>query len=457
MAVTNVRDISLGLLLKIVSKGAVYNTLNDESAMWELMSRKLKREAEHGGEIRWNMRKTYGAAAAQFVPTTAGNFPAGQKSTFSEAKGYYKDFSLAIEVPMTLLKKAEKDVGRYGKPVAEEVEAKGIAMARLLSSTLTQDGTGIIGEVNTVSTSTSADTVTIVLKTTNAARSHVGWFFDGDKVIIARLNSTEEKATINNATTPEYWLVTDVDRQADTVTLQPYSSADALLNITASLAGTDVTANDLVRRYGSLWVDPAAITTSVDYGTLSYQWPGLEVLAGDSGELVHNVNLSGALKGSRFDCGGDLIEPQDFQQALSQTKTAVGQKRYKYKSAFMAPETYDAMIDERETDRRIQSVTDNARGTAELKYIHRKDAISYETDEFVKKNRVFILPEGGEVLNFYGSDFDYVKPEDGSAWHFKPNTTSGYSREQVSYMEGAGLFFAKHSRAICVLENFSLS
>lgn len=456
MAVTNVRDIDLGKLLKIVSKGAVYNTLNDESAMWEVMVRKLKKDAESGGERRWNMRKSYGAAAAQFVPTTAGAFPSGQKSSFSEAVGYYKDFSVAIEVPLTLLKKAEKDVGRYGKPVAEEVEAKSIAMGRVLSSTLSQDGTGIIGEVASLSSSTSTDTVTVTLSTTNASRSHVGWFFDEDKVIVARESSGEQKATVNNATTPAYWLVTDINRQDNQVTLKPYTSADVAIDITAAIAGTDMAAGDLIRRSGSLYVNPAAITSATDYGTLSYQWAGLESIGENDGRLLHGVNLSGALKGGRFDCGGDLIEPQDIQQALSQVKTRVGQRRYKYKAAFMAPETYDAMIDERETDRRFNSVQDHTRGTAELKYQHKNDSLSFETDEFVKKNRVFILPEG-DALIFEGSDFEYVSPEGGSKWHLKPNASGTYYREQVAFMDGCGMLIPQHTAAIVTLENFTLA
>jgi hypothetical protein len=457
MAVTNVRDIDLGLYLKIVSRGAVYNTLNKESAMWDNFARKLKADAEQGGEVRWNMRKSYGAASVQFVPTTAGAFPKGQKSTMKEGIGYYKDVSLAIEVPITLLRKAEKDPGRYGKPIAEEVEAKGIAAARLLSSSLTQDGLGIIGEVSTATYDLTANTVTVKLKTTTASRSHVGWFFEEDKLIVARDNTGEQKATINASgtpATPDYWLVVDIDRANDNVTLKPYDSSDVALDISAAASSTDLKANDLIRRYGSLYVNPAGSIT--DYGTQTYQWCGLESLAAADGRVVNNVTMSGALKGTRFDCGGDLIEPQDIQQALSQVKSRVGQQTYKYKSAYMAPETYDAMIDEREGDRRFNVATDNARGTASMKYIHRKDNVEFETDDFVKKNRVFICPEG-DALVYLGSDFDYVRPEGGSAWSFKPNSSGSYNREMVAFMEGCGLFYAQHSAAVCVLENFTLS
>jgi len=456
MAVAQVRDMDLGKLLKIVSKGSVYNTLNDESAMWEMMTRKLRKDAEQGAELRWNMRKSYGVAAAGFVPTSAGAYLNGHASQFSEATGTYKDFSLTIEVSQSLLKKAEKDIAAYGKPIAEEVEAKGIAMARVLSSTLTQDGTGIIGVVSSAVASTSLDTVTVTLKTGDTDRGYIGWFLEDDKVHVARLNVTEEKATINAAgSTPAYWLVTDVSRSTNVVTLKPYTSANAAINITAALSSTDLKASDLIRRSSSVWVDPAAIDTTTDYGQLSYQWPGLESLGADDNRLVHGINLTGALKGTQFDCGGDLIEPQDIQQALSKVKTRVGQNRYKYKAAFMAPETYDAMIGERETDRRFNTVQDNTRGTAELKYQHKKDSLSFDTDEFVRQNRIFCLPEG-DALCFYGSDFDYVKPGKGGEWHLKPNS-AGYDRSQQAMMEGCGLFFAQHSAAILTLRNFTLS
>jgi hypothetical protein len=114
------------------------------------------------------------------------------------------------------------------------------------------------------------------------------------------------------------------------------------------------------------------------------------------------------------------------------------------------------MIDEREGDRRFQTVQDNTRGTAELKYQHKQDSVAFETDEFVKKSRVHILPDG-DVLCFHGSDFDYVRPEGGSNWHLKPNSSGQYTREMVAFMEGAGLFYSQHSAAILTLENFTIS
>lgn len=454
MAQTPIRDMPLGLYLKIISRGAVYNTLNDESPMWEYFLRTLKTDVEAGGEERWNMRKSYGAAAFQFTGQLGSTpYPAGQKSGMAEAKAYYKDASVSIEVPISVLRQAQKDIGRYGAPIAEEVEAKGIASARGMSATLTQDGSGIIGEV--ASLTISSGKVVVQLKTTDAARSHIGWFVEEDKIKAARNSSGEQAATTNGGTAVDYWLVTDINRADEQVTLEAYSAAGVAI-VTATNSSTDITASDFLRRYGTSWVNPAAISSSTDYGLLTEQWAGLETLGHDDGRLVNNITMSGALKGSRYNCNGDLFESQHIQEALSNTKTRVGQNRYKYDSAFMAPEAYDLLVDSRESDRRFNASTDNVRGTNSLKYAHRKDNLEFETDEFIKKSRCFIVPNG-DALFFNGSDFDFVNPEDSSAWNKKVNSSGQYTKEVVAHMEACGLFGAKHSAAITTIHGFVLS
>jgi hypothetical protein len=448
---TQIGSTDLGKYLKIVSVGAVYNTLSDESAMWEMMFRELKKDVEQGRELRYTMRKSYGAAASQFVSNgSAGAFPSGQASEMSEAVANYKDHSLTLELPLSVIRLAEKDLGRYGAPIAEEVTAKGIAHARNLSQSLFQDGTGIIGEVASVTA--AGNSAVVVLKATNTARGFIGWFNEGDKLKIARDNSGEEAATVNGTTAVAYWKVVDINRATNTVKLDAYSSSDVKINV-ATFSSTSLKADDLIRRAGTSWVNPASIS---DYGTVSEIWAGLETLGHDDGRTVHGIALSGALKGTRYDCSAGALDIQDLQKALSQVKTRVGQRRYSFPKAFMAPEVYDALIESRETNRQFTSSSDNASGTASLKYIHRKDAVEFETDEFCRKDRIIVPPKGGDVLNFYGSDFEFVRPGGGSEWSLKVGASGARMREQQAFMEGSGVFFCKHAAALLTLHNFTI-
>lgn len=462
-AVTQIRDGDLGLYLKILSIGAVYNQLNTEHPMWDAFKAEFKKGAERGGEVRWNVRTAQGDGAFQFVPQVSGAFPKGHKSTLVEPKGYYKSFAATIELPIDVVEQAKENIAAYGKPIAEEVEAKFTASRRQLSASLNRDGTGVIGELSAASASTSADTITLTLKNTDTARSFIGWIMQGDKLKIYRINAgAEVSATVNASgtpATPDYFLVTSVNRSAGTAVVKPYTSAGAAIDITHALASTDVQADDYIRRYGEKFQDLASITASNDYNGLSYEWPGLESLSADDGRLVHNMTMSGALAGTRYDCSNGPISFQDFQKALSQVKLRVGQNRYKYNAAYMAPETYDALVESQQTDRRFTTVTDHTKGVTTLKYMHRKDSLEFEVDEFVPFKRVWILPKG-DALCYYGSDVDYVKAADGGPFHLKlgsGSTAGQYEREVQAFLEGRGLAFSQHNAAILVLHNFTNS
>jgi len=461
---TEIRSTDMGKYLKIVARGGVYNNLNAESAMWEYMLRQFKVDAAAGGEVRYNLRSSYGAAASQFVSSSSfGDFPAGQDSAMSEATAYYKEHSVAIEVPLSVIKLATKDFARYGAPVAEEVRAKSIAHARQLSASICQDATGVIGTISSVTNSTSADTSTIVLKTADTDRGFVGWFELGDKVHVYRISANAEvKALVNNtasaSTGLDHWTVESADRASNTIVLKPRNSAGTLIDITATCAGDDSQASDYIRRIGITFADLSALSSSSDLGAYSELWPGLEAWAdvGGTGYKINGVALSGALDSTLQSCGGNLIDPQYIRQGLTAVKNRVGQNTYKgkWESAFMSPETEDALAEERESDRVFQSYQDGVRGVPGMKYAHRKDLIGFEVDEFIRGKRIYVFPKS-DVFQFLGGDFEYVKPEGGSIWHYKPSSTAGrYARKQVAYMEGCGLFYCVHPAAFLCIHNF---
>ena len=114
-------------------------------------------------------------AASQFVGQVgAVSYPSAQRASITEGTALYKDFALTIEVERTLIAKALSDMARYGQPLAEEMKCKTIAMARMLSSAVYQDGTGRIGEFG--SSAISGSNIVITLATANTSVGHVGWF-----------------------------------------------------------------------------------------------------------------------------------------------------------------------------------------------------------------------------------------------------------------------------------------
>jgi hypothetical protein len=437
---TVLSNLTLANYLKIVSKGAVYNNLSEDSPIWEMIKKKKKGKDE-GREFRFLLRSAYGASAAGFV-SLSGEYPKSHKSSTVEGRAQYKDFALTVEAERSVIARAISDMSRYGEPFAEEMRTKTTILSRLLSAAVYQDGTGVLGEVasHTTSTGGAGQQITVTLKTTNAARGHVGWFEYGDRVIFALADGTQD--TQGNTE----WEVVSRNRKTDQVVLKAVGGHN---HVTANSLD-----NDYIYRAQQITRPDLSSPPTADYGTLTEAFVGLDSLSRNDGRLVNNITLSGALGGTRRDVGGNPLDSQDFQILMSDLMVAVGQGRYKYSKAMMAWESLNALVESRETDRRFNSIQDNKRGVASLGYQHGKNSVMFEADEFCPKKKIYICPEG-DVIQFHGSDFEVVKPDGGNGMHLKPNS-SGYDRSIQLFMEGTGCIISVHSAAIGVIENFTI-
>lgn len=451
MAVAKIADATIGKYLKIVSKGAVYNNLSEDSEIWSMVKQKKAGPAE-GRELRYLVRKGYGAAAAGFLPLDGGAYPEGHQSKIEEGLLHYKDYAVTVEVERTLIAKAISDMSKYGEPLAEELRAKTIALSRLLSYRAFGDGTGTIGEV--ASAAVSAGDIEITLPSADDAFGFVGWFEFGDKLV----TYTQAGAEIlpDASTNYDHLEVVDKDRENNKVTLR---AIDTSGNTITQVAVTNFAAGQVFYRKqqktnGNIG-DISAIATTTDYNTLSESWVGLETFGQKDGRKVNGINQSGALGATRRDVGGTALDSQDFQQLMSQIMIRVGQGRYKYSKPLMAWESLDALIESREGDRRFNSIMDNKRGVAQLGYVHGKNTLIFTPDEFCPKNRIYCLPDA-DVLQFHGGDFEFVNPDgSGQKFFLKPNG-SGHDRTIRSYMEGDGALNCVHPAAIGVLHNFTV-
>jgi hypothetical protein len=443
-AQTFVDNIDIGKFLKIYSSNGVFNNLSTSSDMWKFFL-KLKARDPAGRQLRYLLRTSYGAAAVQSLAAgTSGDYPAGARSGLVEAIAQYKDFGMTVNIPRNLLNKTGNDLVQYADPLTEELDAKSIVAARIMSAQTQGDGSGAVGVIaSATAVSGGAFTVTLSTTSANAGRSHVGWFNEGDLFKIADPDSTARSLT--GAT---YLKVTAIDEDADTVT---FEGNDGTLTAYGSTA-----ADDIIYRIGTTPNDLTAISTN-DYNTLSECLVGMESLTADDGRLVNGVTHSGAISGSIRDCDANPIDSSDFQKVLSKVKRRAGRGRYKYKNAFMYDTVYDALVESRETDRRFQSVEDGKRGVKMLGYQHGADFIEFLPDEYVSKQRIWILPESKEVLEFHGKDFELVEPNPGQKFHLAKSDTSGRShkREMQSYLEGSAVIVVKHAAAIAVLKNFT--
>lgn len=447
MAAPKVSDLTLGNYLKIVSKGAVYNNLSEDSPAWDFI-KKAKKGPDEGREHRFLLRSAYGAAAAGFVSVDGGAYPTAKQSTISEGTAQYKDFALTVEVERTLIARAMSDFSKYGEPLAEELRSKTIALSRILAASLYKDGTGVIAQAADAGSIDDDDRTVFNVSTSDSARGFIGWVELGDKLLPKNADGTAAAPTLSSGTFDHY-VVMARDRDAGTITLEARNSSNAALVVTA----TGITSGDYLYRAIQDTVSDLSSIGSTDYQTLSEDWVGLASLSEDDGRKVNGITLSGALAGTRRDCDGAAIDSQDFQKLMSKIMINVGGGRYKYSQAMMAWETLDALVESREVDRRFNSMEDTKRGVKSLGYQHGKNEIIFQADEFCPKKRIYVLPNS-DVLQFYGSDFDFVRPEGGAAKFMLTPNSSGHDRKVRAYMEGSGVLVAVHNAAIGCIHNF---
>ncbi len=451
MAVTAVGSNTLGNMLKIVSKGGVVNNLSEDSAIWQNILKKHVAGDSKGRDLRFAVRTDLGSGAVGFLDIAGGSdYLAGSQSTVSEGTAQWKDYGATIEVDRTVIMKAMQDFDSYGQPLVEELDLKSIALSRVLSAAVYADGTGVIAQALDAGSVSSAKTVFNV-DTGDTARGFVGWVEEGDILMSVNSDGTDAHPTLSSGTFSHY-TVDSVDRDNATVTLQARNTAGTALDITV----TGITAGDyLVRGKTADTFQNLSSIGSTDYNTLSFALTGLDALTQDDSRVVNGITLSGNSTGSRQDESGNPIDSQAFQKVLSKLMRRAGKGRYKYDQACLAWETYDSLIESRETDRRFHSVEDDKRGVRGMSYIHGRNAVMLDPDEFCPKKRVYLVPDKG-ALQFHGTDFEFVEPNGGDKFHLKPSSTAGNTQRTIqAFMEGSGALIATHNAALGCIHNFT--
>lgn len=456
MAVTNISDQQLGKFLQIVFSDGIRNQISEDYRDWEMVERQRQGDP-NGREHRFFFQRSLGAAAIQWAGVSpAGSYPSAQQISTSENTAVYKEINATIELEYNLWNRARKSPDKYAEPLAIEIQSKATAAKRRMSIDLYGDGTGVVAEVSGTPT-VVAGRLLVVLQSGNDDRGSVGWGEFGDKLQIYEETGVTAQTPTVGAGTFSYFTMEDKDRAANTFTLAARDSAGTELTVTT--AGT-IEDSDVIYRDGQLTrsnLNTLALTE--DRNTITQVMAGLEALTASNGLVVHGITMSGASKGSRFSAGGDPLDVSHIQRAMSQTKVIVGEGKYQWKQMLMAPEANDVLIESRETDRRFQTIDDNKRGLKKFAYVHGNDTLEVVTSEFVPKKRIYMIPEakqGNKVLEYWGSDFEPVRPAgQGSEFFLRPNS-SGHDRFIRSYLEAVSLLLCKHPAAICVVHNFTV-
>lgn len=454
----------LGNMLKLVSRGMVYDNLSTVSPMWDFVYGK-KVDTFAGRAIEHALRTRLGYSAVGTMSINGGAFKAGEKATIIQGTAYPKKYTATLELNSSEVELALKDIGAYGKPVAEEVEAKGIALARILSQQAYNDGVGVIGTISAIAfdnaVATAYATARFTISATYTDRGFVGWFQIGDRIKIATTAGTQKVKINNNGNTVSYFVVEKVDRANRYVYCRAYDSSDANVAITAvGPNAADPAAADVVYRMDTFPTDGtfyniAGYTSATELSTVSNDIMGLEGLVAATYK-IHNVQRGSGVEGTIYSAGGNPIDSKHFQGALSQASNACGASRYSYKQAFLSTEAYDSLLEANETDRRFASGDSLDRGSKGMGFVYGKQRVEFVPDEFCPSRAIWILPEG-DVLQFHGSDFEPVSHQDMPEWHLKVNGSSGTHMDIMNmYMTGMGEFVCMHPASLIKIHNFTV-
>lgn len=461
MAFSNIDNLSLGSLLQIVFSNGVRNQISTDFRDWEMVKR-AKVGNSLARELRFMLQSSFGPAAVQYRnPGTSGRaFPRAQQVSLSEKTAKFKELAATIELEYNLWERASQSPEKYAEPLAIEIDAKQSAMKRRLAADLYGDGTGVVGTLEASAaalTSPASNKLVFTLSDESSDRGHIGFFEYDDILVLREPDATASALNTNLSTEPVYWKVVDKDRSANTVTLQGLDSTFTAV-ATIDTISNNVGDNEVFYRYDQPTLpDLSSIT---DYGTVTEVIAGLESLAANDGRTVHGITMSGATGATHLDGSGNPVDVRHIQRLMSQVKVNVGQDRYRYKMMIQAPETLDAFIESRETDRRFMAKEDSARGAKKFVYLHQNDELECYTTEYCPSKRLYILPEaksGEKVLEFHGSDFKAVRAKGGDEWMLKPSADGGHVNTMVSYLQAVGVIICKHPKAIAVLKNFTNS
>ena len=469
MAYSGISQLALGNYLTISFIEGVHKNISVSYPEWEMVDR-MRVGSVDGREARYLLQKSLGPSAIQYRnPGVRSEFPAGQESSIQEGTIQYKELDATIELEYNLYRRILESKSKYdASALAMEVDSKITSLKRQICLDFYGDGTGCLGRLASVTLSGGKAVVTLRQEDTDQGFAGLFQFDElvrhypatGTAAVGGPPAAVVPPSTVTVASgTFSHWkvLARDPRSATNTVTLQAYNEDGAAVNVSTWAAPV---AGEAFYKAGQPTI-PDLTNTANDYGTVTEVITGLDSLISNDGRLVNGISMLGAVQGTVYNNGGQVIDVSAIEQAMNQVKNAVGEGRYKWPLALCNRETRSAFIDSRETDRRFISVTDDKRGVAKFSYVHQDDSIEIKGSEFCNFKRMYVLPEGKnegqKVLQFRGTDFKPARAENGDVFMFAPGSKGYHKRLMVSYMNGMGQLVNLHPAGCVKIGNFTLA
>lgn len=460
MTYSALTTLNMGDIVHTIFDNEIYNQLSEDYEEFKMIE-SMKVSDSLGRTHNLYLQKSLGPGSVQYrnPGTTNRAFPSSHQASAQEVTVQLKELNTTIEFEQNLYYRAKETPEKYADRLEIEVSGKAIVTKRRIAADLYGDGSGVIGSINTVSVNSAvANRAVVTLQAGNTARGHAG-MFEIDEKLIDKTNAGAAGASPTiSAGTFSYWIVTDRDRAAGTVTLAPVNTLGNTVNVSAwSPASTDL----LYKNEQPTFPDVSGSIT--DYGTLSEAMVGLESWTNDDSRVVFGATMTGAIKGSRYSAAANAIDAKHFQKALDNVKVNVGQGRYSYKMAISSPETNAALLESAETDRRFKAEDSASRGfSGKMTFKHGNDSVALTTSEYCPQKRIYLLPESKSgrkaVLGYIGTGVEAIKlPGMDSDGFFLKATSSGYVNMVQSFLQAYGQMVCRHPAAIGVIHNFTNS
>ena len=398
----------------------------------------------------------------------AGNiaFPTGDAVTTQEVTAYMKQLQTTIELDAIVWDRIKKADKKYvGNPFEVELQAKIDVIKKAQARALHGDGSGVLGKVASVSV--VSNKLVVVLDTADATvgGGNTNWFHRGEKVAMCTTAGATQRADGSGTKDVVYFSVASADRKAHSITLTGYTSADAVISVTAV---NEIGAGDLIYPVNVLnasFEGPNVSTIAgTDFGVITPVMAGLESLTAADNRKVFGVSMTGELGGTQYDCGGSLFSVEHIEEGFNEVEQNVGAGKYKWNQLLMPYNAYSALLEGKEADRRFNSVEDSVRGGRKFIYQYGDNALDCRKSFYCAFNRIYGIPspasgemgESGFALEFRGTPFESISVN-GQKEFLKPNSSGQYTNVLQSFLQSYATMIAKQPAAVARLSNFLMA
>jgi len=443
------------------SKGLT-SQVNRESAEFDNILMKLDQGSDTSREHRYQILKSLDFGRVKWQnPGTSGasrTFPTSLGASIQEVTVKMKEIQSTVSFDWNLYDRILKTPLKYASNIDIEVQAALDVNKIELCRRLFGDGTGVLAELHASTVPTiSTGVMTVTVASLTGSKGFIGWVQPSDIIQFAAADGTLHYATTSAPANIPYYLVTEVNREANTLKVTGLNSSLAAATINA--VGT-VAVGDMIYSYNQGTI--ANVGSVSDYGVATEIMAGLASWSEDDGRTLFGVTMAGALGGTRHDNAAATLDTDAIEALMNKGALKVGDSKYKYNQMLMGHEVHSAFIDANEADRRFIDAVDPKRGSKGFAYKYRNQELMCVNSRFVPLQRVYFIPasaaagehgESGYAVEFRGTQFEQIKLGSTDQW-FKPGS-SGNTQQVEQYFNAYASILGKQPGAILCLENFS--